>query len=263
MESERSSQYWNSVSSDFIASATHDLWRSHADRVNIALLTDWLGERQFGRILKTDLFDEAVCDGLYPFLSDHARDVHGIDIGMNIVEAATSKYPDLKAMHADVKRLPYPEEHFDLIVSNSTLDHFESGKEIEQSLKEIQRVLRSGGELIVSFDNLQNPLIRLRNSLPFKFLNRLNILPYFVGITVGRRGLIAALESAGFEVLETRAVMHCPRVAAVFLAGLIQRRGSLKWQRRFLAAVMKFERLSGWYSCYYTGHFVAARAVRI
>lgn len=86
------------------------------------------------------------------------------------------------------------------------------------------RVLRPGGELLISLDNLQNPIIGPRNLLPYHLLKRLRLVPYFVGKSHGRRGLTAALEKAGFKVLETRAIMHCPRVLAVAVAGMLQKK---------------------------------------
>lgn len=262
VKSERSSKYWSSVSSGFIAGNVQNLWRDHADRVNGLMLGEWLSARRFEHILKTDIFDEAVGNGLFPYLSNYSDKVSGVDIGAETVAAVHQKFPNMEVLQSDVRDLPYQKESFDLIVSNSTLDHFDSGIEIERSLLELHRVLRPGGELIVSFDNLQNPLIWLRNALPFRLLNRLGVLPYFVGETLNRKGLVLTLENAGFEVLETEAIMHCPRVIAVFLAGIIQRHGSSRSQQLFLSLLARFEKMASWPTKYYSGHFVAARAVK-
>jgi SAM-dependent methyltransferase len=224
------------------------------------LLEDWLGSRQVMNLLKTDLFDEAVSQGLYPFLSEHAGSVYGIDLAFEPADAAKKQFPDLEAVCADVRRLPFSDDRFDLIVSNSTLDHFQSRNDIAQGFRELFRVLGEGGELLISLDNLQNPLVGLRNLLPYRLLNSLNLVPYFVGKTYGRRGFVAALEKAGFQVLETKAIMHCPRVLAVAAAGILQRRVSKKVQRRFLAFLQQFEFLARLPTRFFTGHFVAIRA---
>ena len=86
MKPDDSPYYWDSVSRTFTDDA--QLWRSHSDFVNITLLQDWLDERHFTDILKTDLFDEAVSQGLYPLLRERAQDVHGIDVASESVNKA-------------------------------------------------------------------------------------------------------------------------------------------------------------------------------
>lgn len=260
MKPDESPQYWDSVSRAFTKGAQHSLWRSHSDQINISLLEDWLGSRRITYILKTDLFDEAVSQGLYPYLSEHARVVYGIDLAAESADEAKKKFPELEAVCADVRRLPFNDKHFDLIVSNSTLDHFQSTNDIDEGLRELFRVLVPGGELLISLDNLQNPIVGFRNLIPYRLLNKLKLVPYFVGKSHGRRGFAAALEKAGFQVLEIKAIMHCPRVLAVAVAGILQRRAAKKTQRRFLAFLQQFERLARLPTKFFTGHFVAVRA---
>ncbi len=226
----------------------------------MSLLEDWLGSRKVNNLLKTDLFDEAVSQGLYPFLAEHGRGVYGIDLAAESADAAKKQYPELEAACADVRKLPFSDHCFDLIVSNSTLDHFQSTNDIDVGFRELFRGLGQGGELLISLDNLQNPIVGLRNLLPYRLLNKLNLVPYFVGKTHGRRGFAAALEKAGFQVLETKAIMHCPRVLAVAVAGILQRRASEKSQRRFLAFLQKFEFLARLPTRFFSGHFIAVRA---
>jgi SAM-dependent methyltransferase len=262
MKPHKSSFYWNNISRTFSGDEPQSLWRVHSDRVNVSLLADWLGERQFTDILKTDLFDEAVSQGLYPYLRDHAHTVHGIDVAAESVSGARNRYPELKTICADVRKLPLKNHQFDLIVSNSTLDHFHTKGEIEKGLRELFRILKPGGELIISLDNLQNPIIGLRNLLPYRLLNKLHLVPYFVGKSHGRRGLTSALEKVGFEVLESRAIMHCPRVLAVAVAGMLQKKDSKKPQQRFLALLAHFEYLEKLPTRFFTGYFVAVHAFK-
>jgi ubiquinone/menaquinone biosynthesis C-methylase UbiE len=262
VKAEQSSHYWDSVSLAFAPNVWQGLWRNHSDQLNRTLLKNWLHNRRVANILKTDTFDEAVGEGLYPFLQEHAAVVHGIDIAPEFVSQAATHYPDFDVCQADVRDLSFTENSFDIVVSNSTLDHFQSANDIHRSLQELFRVMKAGGSLVISLDNLQNPIIGVRSLLPYKLLRKLNIVPYFVGATFGRRSLTAALEKAGFEVLETRAIMHCPRFLAVHLAGILQKRASQKTQQRFLNCLAWFEVLSKLPSRYFTGHFVAAHAVK-
>ena len=55
-----------------------------------------------------------------------------------------------------------PRGSFDLVVSTSTLDHFGHASDIGDALAELNRVLRKGGELVITMDNTGNPVIALR-----------------------------------------------------------------------------------------------------
>ncbi|MFT5141294.1 MAG: SAM-dependent methyltransferase [Rhodothermales bacterium] len=262
MSTDESPLYWDSIHQPGKGSFQQSLWRVHSDRVNISLLKRWLGDRQFADILKTDLFDEATSPGLFPFLRDRAQSVHGIDLSVETADRAKSRYPGILASCADVRDLPFSDDRFDLIVSNSTLDHFHSKDQITISIRELFRVLKPGGELLITLDNPQNPIVGLRGLLPFRWLKRLHLVPYFVGKTCSRRELTAELEKAGFKVLRTRAILHCPRVLAVPVAGSLQKRASQKSWQRFLSMLKKFEYLAAAPTRFFTGHFVACLALK-
>ena len=204
-------------------------------------------------MLKTDLFDEAVGQGLYPVLDSLGASVAGVDISPAVVEAARRNYPQLEASAGDVRSLPLDDASFDAIVSNSTLDHFDSVGEIETAVRELRRVLAPGGVLVVTLDNPSNPLVALRNALPPKLLRRLGLVSFDMGTTCNRRELAELLKRAGLEVTDLGAVMHVPRLLAAALAVASKGRG-----QRVLVAC---ERLSRLPTRYWTGQFVAARAV--
>jgi ubiquinone/menaquinone biosynthesis C-methylase UbiE len=151
-------------------------------------------------------------------LADH---LIGIDLAVSTARLARQQRK-LEAVVADVRRLPFCDGAFDFVVSLSTLDHFLSAAEISQALREIRRVLAGGGTLALTLDNLSNPYIRLRNSLPWPLLFRSRLVPYFVGVTLTRGRLQEALAASGFRVLHCTAVMHAPRVLTV---PLVERMG--------------------------------------
>jgi SAM-dependent methyltransferase len=251
--------YWSSVVDLQLASGG-SLWRTHSDEVNGALLEAWIPSRPSLRILKTDLFDEAVSGGVYPLLAASAADVVGIDVSPTVVGAARARYPGLEARVADVRELPFPESTFDVVVSISTLDHFESLGDVRAALAELRRVLVPGGELLLTLDNGANPVVALRNRLPIGILQRLSLVPYFVGATCGPRSLRKILGECGFEVRDTSVVMHCPRVIAVLGAQLLEQRAGRRAQTAYLRLLRRFELLGSVPTRSLTGYFVAARA---
>jgi SAM-dependent methyltransferase len=259
----QASDYWDSVLEGWEPDSAHRLWRAHSDAVNIGLLRRWLPPRA-ERLLKTDLFDEAVGAGLYPELARHAGHVVGIDLSPAAVRAAARRYPGLDGQVADVLALPFATASFDVIVSNSTLDHFESTSTLCAALGELGGSLARGGQLIITLDNRTNPIVAVRTSRLFGPLHRIGVIPYYVGATYGCRGLAKVLAEAGFEVTAMTAIMHCPPQLAAHKTARAQRgNADSETERDHLRRVLRFEAMERWPTRHLTGHFVAASAIKL
>lgn len=199
--------------------------------------------------------------GIVPWLLASGAFVTGIDVAPATAAEAVARNPGMKAVVADVRSLPFAEASFDVVFSGSTLDHFESAADIHTALGELCRVLRPGGTLILTLDNRANPLIWLRNGPLLRLLRRIGIVPYQVGLTLGPRALERAVQAAGLNVVETTAVMHCPRVVAVALAGTLDRL-SRSWQEAFLRHLQAWGWMERWPTRWLTGHYVAIHAIK-
>src|SRR5215208_2152993 len=132
---------WNRAVLDWPTSAASSLLRAYSDAVNAGLVRRWLPSLGGARVLKTDLFDEAVAAGLVPELRAAGASVVGIDVSDATVAAARTRYPELEVLVGDVRRLPFANGSFDAVISNSTLDHFESAAELREGVGELHRVL--------------------------------------------------------------------------------------------------------------------------
>lgn len=254
--------HWDDVAAAWAGHNPEGLWRLHSDAVNARLLARWLPEGTPGTLLKTDLFDEAVSPGLMSSLERRADRILGADISRETARRAAGRADRLRAFCADVRRLPLADGSIDTILSNSTLDHFERREELERGLTELHRVLRPGGRLLLTLDNRVNPVVALRNALPFPLLNKLGLLPYYVGWTCGPGTLIRLLRNAGFEVQDVDAILHCPRLLAIKISAVLDRRAGAREQRRFLDRLLSFERLARWPTRFLTGYYIAVRATR-
>jgi ubiquinone/menaquinone biosynthesis C-methylase UbiE len=173
---------WESALSELPRTRRHLFLRRYGDEVNRQLLERWLPARGT-RVLKTDLFEEAIGDGMASLLGKRFERVDAIDVSPAVVEEAARRHPGIDTARCDVRALPYEGGTFDAVVSTSTLDHFDTVSDIGDALRELRRVLAPGGTLIVSLDNLANPLVALRNALPFEWLHRIGLVPHFVGAT--------------------------------------------------------------------------------
>jgi len=91
--------------------------------------------------------------GLAAFVGRTLRisEIHGIDKDADVLGEARQK--SVRTHHLDVSKsgLPYPDGHFDLIISFGMLDYLPC---FDPLLQEIGRVTRTGGHVLISLPNL-------------------------------------------------------------------------------------------------------------
>ncbi|MEP7366702.1 MAG: class I SAM-dependent methyltransferase [Acidobacteriota bacterium] len=188
-----------------------------------AIFLDWIlrsiGTRIAEDVLKTDVFEEAngqdrILDTMFPA----ARHKVGIDIEQATVHKAQRIGGGFLCLCADCRALPFPSDSFDVVVSTSTLDHFDVPEDLPRSLKELTRVVRPGGTLLVILDNPYNPLYHPLYH-PLKWITRRGLSPFRLGHTISRRRLASELRSAGMEIQGMEYLIHNPRLisTAVYL----------------------------------------------
>ena len=74
--------------------------------------------------------------------SKQFSEMYGIDYSKSEIEYAKKAYPHIKFTAGDAHNLPYPNDYFDVVFSNCSLEHFKNDK---KALKETIRVLKKGG----------------------------------------------------------------------------------------------------------------------
>jgi SAM-dependent methyltransferase len=72
----------------------------------------------------------------------------GIDLSVEAIKLARQTVPGAELHAAPLDRIPFHDEEFDLAVSLDVLQHVPEGL-VDASLKELRRVLRPGGSLLV------------------------------------------------------------------------------------------------------------------
>jgi SAM-dependent methyltransferase len=218
-----------------------------------------------GVLLKTDLFDEA--SGPHHAWQDVPEGwvTLGIDIDPTIARAARQRLVSEGrtpwCVVGDVRRLPLRPACLAGIASLSTLDHLESGEEIQAALLELARALRPDGRLLLTLDNPLNLEVALR-PLPSVIIRRLRADTFQLGATVGSRRGSRMLALAGFTILQQSFVEHAPRYLTIRLAARLTSAGSRRMASRFGRAMHFVERLAGTPLARLTGHYTAWIAVR-
>jgi SAM-dependent methyltransferase len=253
-------QDWSDFSPEGSGAMACVLWRNYCDRLHRDLIAEWCGGRSFRRALKTDVFDEALGGGCFGALAAVAAEVHGIDVSEPLVEKVSRARKGFQVRLGDARNLDFSDASFDLVFSNSTLDHFETEAEIEQSVAGFARILEVGGCLLITLDNPVNPVVRVRNFLPQRATGAIGLVPYFMGRTLSMRGLSEVLKRSGFRVLHRRHTMHAPRVVALHLCRLLEKSSAAGGIT--LRAMLAMEVLGKLPTAPLTGYYSAVLAVK-
>lgn len=254
--------YWDEVGKEFEHRQFHlDPFLGQLKRDSyLNLVERWAPRQATGTVLKTDLFEEAFGpDALVPRLMGQAALVVGFDLGTKTVQIARKRWGSHGNQFtvADVRRLPFADCTFDVILSPSTLDHFDDPGDLKVSLLELHRILKPDGRLIVSLDNRQNigdPMLRL--------INWLGWIPFYLGRSYTVVELRQELQAAGFHVCDTTAILHNPRLTAVASIALTRKLGWAPLQRLAQRVILAAQSLEQTRLRYYTGSFVAALATK-
>jgi SAM-dependent methyltransferase len=213
---------------------------------------------RIGTVLKTDLFEEAYgWDELLFSLPFDSTLKIGCDVNPVTATRAAGRRTDraCRFINADVRKLPLADDCVDIVLSNSTLDHFHTEREIEDSLRELTRVLKPGGILLVTLDNPRNPLfLVLRTAMGWSGVS------FELGKTLPMRKLLRILDRAGLELQSNGWLLHNPRFVSTLMFLALRRTlgpradAPISW---LLSAFSKLGRLP---TRGFTGVFLAACA---
>lgn len=117
-------------------------------------------------------------------LAARGANVIAADFSSEAVRRAQQLIADAgEAIVADIQAIPFPDDHFDLVVSLETLEHI---PDVGAGVRELVRVLRPGGRLVVTGPNYLNLIGAYRGYLRLRGrryaevgqpLNRFVVLP--------------------------------------------------------------------------------------
>jgi SAM-dependent methyltransferase len=184
------------------------------------LIREALPELAGRTLLKTDLWDEAKNTRILQWVADQGARVYGIDISEPIVRDAQQAFGQrtLRSSVSDVRQLPFAEGSFDAVYSMGTVEHF---AETEASVRELARVLKPGGRLILGVPNRHDPF--LRSALVW-VLSRLGWYGYGFEKSFSRRARRQMLHAAGLEVTIESGILFIPDGCGCSICGATRAR---------------------------------------
>jgi len=175
---------------------------------HLKVIRSWTQGMRVKRILKTDLFEEAFGkDSLLESLFPEAGLVCGLDAALSTARRASRRFEQqIRTLACDVRHLAVQDRSVDLVVSTSTLDHFDSRSEFLSALAELARIMKPGGLLIITLDNPWNPLYH-----PLRWLSLGVRNPFPLGYTESGPQVERDLIAAGLRPENRDWLLHNPR----------------------------------------------------
>lgn len=231
----------------------HPMVAAQKRDVHLELVRRWTVGLTPGFVLKTDLFEEAFGeDAFFASAFPAGMRLFGMDMSLATTRKAQGRFQaSLSTVVTDVRRLGLRDGSIDLILSNSTLDHFETAAEFGVAIEELARVLRPGGRMILTLDNPHNPMYPL-----LRWLTRRRWAPFPLGYTPRPAELASQLEQWGLEVRDTAWLIHNPRLISTVIFQVLDRMLGRRGDGLTRALLAIFDavgrtRLRRWSACFY------------
>ena len=170
------------------------------------LLSEHVPDLARCRIMKTDLWDEVKNTRILQWAHAQGASVYGVDISEPTVRQARAAFADggLRGAVSDVRSLPFRDGSFDAVYSMGTIEHF---LDPQTAVREIHRVLRPGGRVVIGVPNRLDPFLR---PLLAYALQKVGLYGYGYERSFSRRAFRRMLEEAGFDVVAETAILFVP-----------------------------------------------------
>lgn len=179
-------------------------------RCEIALIRRSVGSLQGKRVLKLDLWNEAVNTRILQWMRSEGAEAFGMDISYVTTSRACRNFQrgegPLHLVQADIRHIPFESDSFDFIYTMGTIEHID---EYQKALQEVWRVLKVGGKAIIGVPHKWNIFFR---PLLVMALDLFDKYPYSPEKSFGFGELRRLVENSGLRVIRRTGILTIPGI---------------------------------------------------
>jgi len=202
----RQRERWDAVAReipDFFAADSTQYYR----RCEIALIRRTLGPLRGKRVLKLDLWNEAVNTRILNWIEEQGATAFGVDLSqVTTTRARRNSAGHLRLAQADIRDLPFASESFDVGYTMGTIEHID---EYQRAVDELARVLRPGGRAIVGVPHKWNIFLR---PVLVRILELVGKYAYSPEKSFGAGELRQVAERSGLRVVGRTGILTIPGI---------------------------------------------------
>ncbi len=102
----------------------------------------------------------------------------GIDASSRMIDECHNNFEEINQAHflvGNATRIDFPDQYFDTVICTGVIDHIQA---YELALKEMLRVLKKDGSLLIAFPNLHSPSAAWRNFVFYPIVRLLRPVYY-------------------------------------------------------------------------------------
>lgn len=223
-ERRRQRERWENVAhtlSDLYPAPSTQYYR----RCEVALVERYFGPLRGKKILKLDLWNEAVNTRLLQWMEGQGAEVYGIDLSVTTTRRACANFASEERTgrfaQADIRGLPFADNSFDCVYTMGTIEHIE---EYELAIREVRRVLKPGGTTLIGVPHKWDPFLR---PLIVWVLERFDAYPYTPERAFSGGELRDTVQRNGLRVTDRSGLMFVPGVIRLLDLFLLTRAPAL------------------------------------
>ncbi|HVT42877.1 MAG TPA: class I SAM-dependent methyltransferase [Thermoanaerobaculia bacterium] len=183
----------------------------------IALLQRELGPLAGKKVLKLDLWNEAINTRILNWMEEQGAEVYGLDLSHQVTSRAKGNSRvegnHLHLVNGDIREVPFASESFDVVYTMGTIEHI---AEYRHAIGEVHRVLKPGGTAIIGVPYKWDLFLR---PLLVAVLDLFGKYPYSPEKSFSAGGLRKDIEGSGLTVVKRTGILTIPgilRMADVF-----------------------------------------------
>ena len=187
-------------------------------RIEWRNMLKWLDPKEGERIL------DIACGGgnLSLKIAEKGCEVYGVDISEVAINSAKHLAEREKMVCkfeiGSAEDLPYPDRYFDKVICSSSLEHF---KDDIKALKEMHRVLKPNGTVVLTTDSFTYPI---RDELKEKHREIAYVVNYYTAEKLKER-----FEIAGFEMRRSKYLLNSRITSFFFKIGIKKKWSGISW----------------------------------